>query len=201
MAGADIGRGSEDVERVVAVLSAHLPRDRYDDDGASVGTYCTCGGWEGDYFADGEAGPFDTHLATHVVPLIEQARREGAVEERDRWTLRLANLCDDDWLRQRDRAMDIDGTRAHRWGKRAASAWESAARDVRAVLNDFADYENTYAGRHESYSRWLRGGRDRAERAAQKPQEATSVTERGLGATNGPEVDSGAAGAERGAER
>jgi hypothetical protein len=45
------------------ILAAHLPRDRYDEQGESGGTYCTCGDWTGDYFADGEAGPFDAHLA------------------------------------------------------------------------------------------------------------------------------------------
>ena len=49
-------------EQLAAVLRTHLPRDRYDDDDP-IGTECTCGGWEGDYFADGEAGPFDLHLA------------------------------------------------------------------------------------------------------------------------------------------
>jgi hypothetical protein len=45
------------------ILAAHLPRDRYDEQGEAGGTYCTCGDWTGDYFADGEAGPFDAHLA------------------------------------------------------------------------------------------------------------------------------------------
>jgi hypothetical protein len=44
-------------------IRRHIPRDRYDDDGHHVATYCTCGGWEGDYFTDGTAGPFDEHLA------------------------------------------------------------------------------------------------------------------------------------------
>jgi hypothetical protein len=48
------------------VLAAHLPRDRYDAVGVHAGTYCTCGGWEGGYFADGEAGPFDGHLAAAI---------------------------------------------------------------------------------------------------------------------------------------
>lgn len=56
--------------QIVAVLREHLPRDRYDDHGNSIGTYCTCGTWEGDYFADGEAGPFDEHLAGALVLLF-----------------------------------------------------------------------------------------------------------------------------------
>jgi hypothetical protein len=54
-------------DELVRVLRLHLPRDRYRDDGESVGTYCTCGRWEGDYFADGEAGPFDDHLADEIL--------------------------------------------------------------------------------------------------------------------------------------
>lgn len=59
------------------VLAKHLPRDRYDDDGQAVGTYCICGEWEGDYFADGEAGPFDDHLAAVVLAWVD-ARLGGA---------------------------------------------------------------------------------------------------------------------------
>lgn len=70
---------SEQVAEVLAVIRAHIPRDRYDD-GESVGTYCGCGEWEGDYFADGEAGPFDDHLAEALAPLI--AERERAAAER-----------------------------------------------------------------------------------------------------------------------
>lgn len=54
------------IAEIRGVLRRHLPRDRYDDDSERVGTYCTCGGWEGDYFADGEAGPFDDHLAAMI---------------------------------------------------------------------------------------------------------------------------------------
>lgn len=57
-----------------AVLRAHLPRDRYRDDGEAIGTYCTCGGWTGDYFADGEAGPFDDHLAAALRAAVEGDR-------------------------------------------------------------------------------------------------------------------------------
>ena len=51
---------------LVTILAAHLPRDRWDPYGIPTGTYCTCGDWEGDYFADGEAGPFDAHLAAAI---------------------------------------------------------------------------------------------------------------------------------------
>lgn len=39
---------------LAAALRKHLPKDRYDGDEVHVGTYCSCGGWEGDYFADGD---------------------------------------------------------------------------------------------------------------------------------------------------
>ena len=52
---------------LVGVLGAHLPRDRYDDAGGHAYTVCSCGGWTGDYFAEGEAGPFDDHLADAVL--------------------------------------------------------------------------------------------------------------------------------------
>lgn len=70
-------------EEIAALIRAHIPRDRYDDDGESIGTYCTCGEWEGDYFADGEAGPFDVHLAEVLLALFEQAKQEGAAEAWD----------------------------------------------------------------------------------------------------------------------
>lgn len=66
---------------LVEVLRAHVPRDRYDDEGASVGTYCSCGGWEGDYFADGEAGPFDEHLAGVVLAWVAGRAGDAAVVE------------------------------------------------------------------------------------------------------------------------
>ena len=40
---------------------------RYDDEGDHAYTVCSCGGWTGDYFAEGEAGPFDDHLADVVL--------------------------------------------------------------------------------------------------------------------------------------
>lgn len=65
---------------LVDVLRAHLAKDRYDDEGGSVGTYCTCGGWTGDYFADGEAGPFDDHLAQVVADWLRERAADEAVQ-------------------------------------------------------------------------------------------------------------------------
>lgn len=64
---------------LAGVLRAHLPRDRYDDEGHSAGTYCTCGGWEGDYFADGQAGPFDDHLAAAVLAHLRAVAADEGV--------------------------------------------------------------------------------------------------------------------------
>jgi hypothetical protein len=61
-------------EELVSILRLHLPRDRYRDDGESIGTFCTCRGWEGDYFADGEAGPFDEHLADVILEWLNLTR-------------------------------------------------------------------------------------------------------------------------------
>ena len=62
------------------VLRAHLPKDRDDDDGASLGT-CTCGGWAGGYFADGEAGPFDDHLEAAILAHLAERLRSPEVED------------------------------------------------------------------------------------------------------------------------
>jgi hypothetical protein len=102
-----------------------------------------------------EADPSDW-LAAHDAATADRVRREAAAE----WVARLSDLCDDEWLRRRDRAMEAPGSKGHRWERRAASAWETAARSVRAILNDLADYEDEYVGRHAAYSRWIRDGRD-----------------------------------------
>ncbi|NGZ99648.1 hypothetical protein G5V59_02630 [Nocardioides sp. W3-2-3] len=91
-----------------------------------------------------------------VVPAVREA-------ERDVWVERLAALCDDDWLRQRDRAMDLHGTKTHGWVRRGSSAWEAAANQVRAVLNELADYEERWCNTHAAYMRWMTGGRDLGE--------------------------------------
>lgn len=60
-------RMSDQAKRLAAVLREHLPKDRYDDDDLPAGTFCTGCDWQGDYFADGEAGPFDDHLAAAIL--------------------------------------------------------------------------------------------------------------------------------------
>lgn len=57
---------STDRPDMLAIVRQHIPKDRYRDDGESIGTACTCGEWEGNYFADGEQGPFDHHLAAMI---------------------------------------------------------------------------------------------------------------------------------------
>lgn len=64
------------------VLGEHLPRDRYRDDGEAIGTYCTCDGWTGDYFADGEAGPFDAHLAAALNAEVARWLADEGTRER-----------------------------------------------------------------------------------------------------------------------
>ena len=96
------------------VLRSHLPRDRYDDEGASVGTYCICGGWEGDYFADGEAGPFDDHVAAAVRAWLADRLADGGLREA------VAEAVGDVWLdgghglgcEYRDEPHDITATKA-----------------------------------------------------------------------------------------
>lgn len=95
--------------------------------------------------------------------------------ERAWWVEKLAALCDDEWLRLRDRAMRLHGTKAHRWHEQGASVAERLAHDVRRLLNERADYEEQYAGnRHESYLRWMTGGRDEPQ---PDPLADTAVTE------------------------
>lgn len=95
----------------LATIRAHLPRDRYDDDGAPVGTYCSCGGWEGDYFADGEAGPFDEHLAAMVGAWLGTDAGQRAAETArngPRSDLRSAGVNLDDGDDERRRAGQIE---------------------------------------------------------------------------------------------
>lgn len=68
------------VERLAVTLKAHLPKDRYDDDGHPVGTYCIGCDWTGNYFADGEAGPFDDHVARALLPVVKQEIAAGQCE-------------------------------------------------------------------------------------------------------------------------
>ena len=110
-----------------------------------------------------------------VLPVVDAIVREhtdrALAEERDRWIARLAHLCDDVWLRNRDRAMDLPDSKTYGWMRRGSSVWEQAARSVRSVLNDLADYDDEYVERHASYMTWLRNGRDRDElRAARQEQ-------------------------------
>lgn len=63
-------RPRPDRSAILATIRAHIPRNRYDGEGEEIGTHCTCGRWEGDYFADGEAGPFDDHLADEVLSTL-----------------------------------------------------------------------------------------------------------------------------------
>src|SRR5690348_14718279 len=66
----------ERLAKVAEALRRHLPKDRYNDDGDTIGTYCTGCEWEGDYFADGDAGPFDDHLAAALAPLLDEFQAE-----------------------------------------------------------------------------------------------------------------------------
>lgn len=75
-------QGAGDLAQIAAVLTEHLPRDRYRDDGEAIGTYCTCGNWQGNYFADGESGPFDLHLATVLASLLAATADSARAEQR-----------------------------------------------------------------------------------------------------------------------
>lgn len=97
--------------------------------------------------------------ARNAVPAL-LAELEQAEKERQHWVQRLSALCDDDWLRRRDRAMELPGVKGHRWERKASSAWETAARHVRELLNELANYEDDYTERHARYVAWLRAGRD-----------------------------------------
>lgn len=104
-----------------------------------------------------------------VERIVREHTDRALAEERDRWIARLAHLCDDVWLRNRDRAMDLPDSKTQRWMRRGSSAWEQAANAVRSVLNDLANYDEEYVERHASYMTWLRNGRDRDElRAARQ---------------------------------
>lgn len=146
--------GREDVERVVAeALAEHGETWSVCECGLgphSVFTGCDCG-------AGVPESGYERHvtqgITTRIAPLIEQARREGAVEA----------------LREAAHEMKWHGIWAPDDG-----------------------YIDSY---EPSHADWLR---DRAERVAQTGQEATSVALRGLGATNGLEVDSRGSGSERG---
>ena len=87
----------------------------------------------------------------------------------EQWIQRLAGLCDDDWLRQRDRAMDLPGCRTHNWVRRGSSAWEHAAHQVRSILNDLANYEDEWVDTHAAYRKWMREGRDTPSESSSSP--------------------------------
>lgn len=92
-----------DVDALAGVLRQHLPKDRYGDDGESVGTYCTGCDWAGDYFAEGDAGSFDDHLAAAVFASRWLAAHDERVraEERERLAgvLRAASEDETTWPR------------------------------------------------------------------------------------------------------
>ena len=69
----------------------------------------------------------------------------------------LAALCDDDWLRRRDRCMGLPGANGQ-FSRRAASAWEQAAHMLRVLITDHG--YDLDLDRHGSYNEWVRDGRD-----------------------------------------
>jgi hypothetical protein len=95
-------------------------------------------------------------MARFILPTIEPLIR---ADQDQKWIAELAKLCDDDWLRKRDRCMDLPGSSTRRT-RRASSAWEQAAGALRTVLEKHGYYD---AHRHDSYLEWMRGGRDQGE--------------------------------------
>lgn len=82
-------------------------------------------------------------------------------DQDQKWIAQLAELCDNDWLRRRDRCMDLPGASTRRT-RNASSAWEQAAHLLRSVLIEHGyDYDDP--NRHDSYLEWMRGGRDKGE--------------------------------------
>lgn len=154
-----IGRLSE--RQTVDALLACLPMH---EDG--TGHVVDCGY---DWDATTRCGCYT--LPERLAAIVREHTERALAEERDRWIARLAHLCDDVWLRNRDRAMDLPDSKTQRWMRRGSSAWEQAANAVRSVLNDLANYDEEYVERHASYMTWLRNGRDRDElRAARQEQ-------------------------------
>ena len=88
-------------------------------------------------------------------------KEQVRIEEREAWIQRLAALCDDDWLRRRDRCMNLPGA-STRHDRTPAGAWESAARVLREVLFEHG-YDEADGDRHASYRAWMTGGRDRGD--------------------------------------
>lgn len=88
-------------------------------------------------------------------------KAQGAAEERAWWVEKLAALCDDEWLRLRDRAMLLPGSRGHRWHQRGAAVAEHAATTVRLLLRERAgDLDVASPAAFDSYRRWMGAGRD-----------------------------------------
>ena len=85
-------RPRPDRSAILATIRAHIPRNRYDGEGEEIGTHCTCGRWEGDYFADGEAGPFDDHLADEVLSTLGDGGPEGHPDAPDAAEAALARV-------------------------------------------------------------------------------------------------------------
>lgn len=85
-------RPRPDRSAILATIRAHIPRNRYDGEGEEIGTHCTCGRWEGDYFADGEAGPFDDHLADEVLSTLGGGGPEGHPDAPDAAEAALARV-------------------------------------------------------------------------------------------------------------
>lgn len=109
--------------------------------------------------ADHEGRAFDWNDIVVAKIMLAAAASVLLAAEREAWVTRLASLCDDDWLRRRDRCMELNGTHS-RHDRDAAGAWESAANYLRALLGE--DYEDR-VDRHDTYLEWMRGDRDRGQ--------------------------------------
>lgn len=91
-------------------------------------------------------------------------RTDALVADREYWRTRLErlvtalqHLCDDEWLRTRDRLMDLPGTRYMR--KNPAGHIEHAAYEIRRLIEGLPGYDPVGSG--GAYLRWMRRGRDR----------------------------------------
>ena len=98
-----------------------------------------------------------------AAPLIEaQVRAQVAAETTD-LVQALQTMCDDEWLRRRDRIMRLTGTRYMR--DNGAGEIEYAAHMVRRLIGDLPGYDAIATS--GAYLDWMRNGRDEgAERTA-----------------------------------
>jgi len=113
---------------------------------------CACGvSWPTDRFLG-----ITEHLVESNAPRIVAAVREQVAAETAALVRALQAMCDDEWLRRRDRIMRLPGARYMR--DSGSGEIEYAAHMVRSLIEDLPGYDATATG--GTYLDWMRNDRD-----------------------------------------